>query len=299
MDSRHEEFKWAPYGVLRSWVDLSHGLHSLSYYWSVNLLVIAATVSLLQRSTWSLFLAVTIVSLGVIIDFFLRGDFTYSAIGRFSKIMCTAPFGLGVVLLYMNASPAMRVSWYHQFTAYINFAVVGNIAMMILVPSHGEYRAVVGKFACGILVVWLLQEMSKDEWRTLSIENGAFVFHSLPMEWVYAHTIYRLVLISLSAFDSLRYIMLEPTSLCLMIILSWHFDPQHERPMSHYFGFADTITAALTALTSAYVDAGSGPFDYASLGVSRFTVDAVGVTLQIGVVVFALQHVIQNLLETK
>jgi hypothetical protein len=174
------------------------------------------------------------------------------------------------------------------FAAFVNAAVVGNIIMMVFVPAaKHEMRALSSRVCCVSLVLWLLLEMRSAGWRTVEISKGAFVFVSSPAAWVAAHATYRMVLLSLSCFDSLKYLLLEATSLSLMFILHSAYD--RARPISHYFGFADTISAATTALTTGLIDI-EGPVDLASLGLDMGAIDRIGFGIQASATCFALWH---------
>ena len=274
---------------------------SLTRFWICGTLASLLVAKLVVRKrTRMLKVLVGVASGTVAIGFLMKGDYSYPAIGRFSKVMCTAALGLETILAYMDMPEEFQKTHLRGFTNYVNAAVVGNIAMMVFIPYHGSVRESTGRVACGLLTVWLLQEMHRVQWKTIDFDTGAFVFHSLPMSWVWAHTAYRLILLTSPAFDSLKYVLLEPVSLSLMYTLRRTYDPNKSRPLSHFFGFADTITAATLALTSALVHVDTDmPLTWSAVGVDDKVLDLIGVPIQVGVACFAATHVWWNLFPTQ
>ena len=267
----------------------------VAMYWLANALVVFSVATLIKTKPNALKASVGVASVASVAKFVHDGDFSYTSIGRLSKVVVTAPLGLGIILLFRDLDDHKKKRYMGVFTKYINLAVVGNIAMMAFVPSDGQQRALIGKAACASLVVWLLQEMRKDEWNTIEFdENGGFVFRSVPISWVRAHAAYRLVLMTLPCFDSLKYVFLEPTSLSLMYLLHQEYDRENQRPMSDYFGFADTITAALTALTSVMISVEGVPLNWTSYGVSQPLLDGIGSAVQAMVLAFSCSNIVRN-----
>ncbi|KAL2669958.1 hypothetical protein Neosp_015124 [[Neocosmospora] mangrovei] len=60
--------------------------------------------------------------------------------GEMIKTMAELPLGLGSVLLFIVASRPVKARWLHAFTIYVNFAVYGNIVMMVATPSGDTFR---------------------------------------------------------------------------------------------------------------------------------------------------------------
>lgn len=75
-----------------------------------------------------------------------------------------------------------------------------------------------------------------------------FLFNSVNLPWVYAHALYRFVMITLPSFYTLKYVLLEVNSLCMMFALAKLHGKKY--PISHYFGMADTICAATFSILS-------------------------------------------------
>lgn len=163
----------------------------------------------------------------------------------FIKLMLLLPLGLGAVLAFASFSEEKQQRFLLPFSRYINFAVATNIFVMVFTPDGGTYRGLLSRFVCLTLLVWLLQEMAKERFRTTQFDRGFFIFRSSPLQWVYCHAAYRIALLSLPTFDSLQYLLLEPLSLVIMFALY----RLHKRcyPLHYYFGFADTLV--VTTLT--------------------------------------------------
>lgn len=54
------------------------------------------------------------------------------------KVAMESPMGLGVIVAYPAIlSPKLQTKFLPLITQYINFAVVGNIAMMCMLPTSG------------------------------------------------------------------------------------------------------------------------------------------------------------------
>ncbi|KAJ3394082.1 hypothetical protein HDU84_000110 [Entophlyctis sp. JEL0112] len=75
------------------------------------------------------------------------------------KTMCELPLGLGSLVLYPLLPSAWQRRYQMPFTAYINFAVLGNIAMMIFTPGGSTMRAWGCRFACASLSLWLWKQV--------------------------------------------------------------------------------------------------------------------------------------------
>jgi hypothetical protein len=65
--------------------------------------------------------------------------------------------GLAVVLGFLVAPRSWQVKHLSDFTVFVNFAVYGNIGMMVGTPSGGTTRGWCCKFACLSLFVWVVR----------------------------------------------------------------------------------------------------------------------------------------------
>ncbi|KAF0756439.1 hypothetical protein AaE_004629 [Aphanomyces astaci] len=154
---------------------------------------------------------------------------------------------MGSVVAFGQLSSETQASNLAWFSIYINAAVVGNIAMMGFVSAGSTLRGVTHRVACISLVLWLLREMQSVNWATVSYRDGYFLFNASPLSWVLAHACYRLVMMTLPPFDTLRYLVLEPASLGLMAGLA----TANGASASLWFGQADTLVASTVCWTSA------------------------------------------------
>jgi|SRR5688572_16858415 len=168
--------------------------------------------------------------------------------GEIIKTMAELPLGLGSVLLFIVASRPTKERWLHAFTIYVNFAVYGNIVMMVATPSGDTYRGLFCKVACLALSAWIILQGYGVQWKTIAIHDNLFVFTASSKSWVFAHAIYRFILLTLPAFGSgRRHRLLEAYSLGLTYLLSWTTG----LPFEYCFGMADTTVApAATAWSS-------------------------------------------------
>ncbi|KAL2206751.1 hypothetical protein CC79DRAFT_906823 [Sarocladium strictum] len=171
-----------------------------------------------------------------------------SSRGEFIKTMATLPLGLGSVLLFIVADRATKQNWLHAFTIYVNFAVYGNIMMMVATPAGGTYRAWCCKVACLALSAWIVLQGYEAQWKTIMLHDDLFVFTAASKSWVFAHAIYRFILLTLPCFGSgRRHRLMEVYSLGLTYLLSWTTG----LPFEYCFGMADTMVApAATAWSS-------------------------------------------------
>jgi hypothetical protein len=177
----------------------------------------------------------------------LRFD-NHSSTGEFIKIMCELPLGLGSVLAFLCASRAFQNRYLHAFTTYVNFAVYGNIVMMVATPSGGTMRGLCGKLTCIALSVWIVQQGYQVGWRTIKLHDHLFVFTAVNKSWVFAHSLYRFVLLTLPTFGSgRRHRLLELYSLAMTFVLS----KSTGLPYGSCFGMADTLVVPAAAGWSA------------------------------------------------
>ena len=165
------------------------------------------------------------------------------------KVFAEVTFGLGSVVAYIVLPVRWRTQYLEWFTVYINSAVVGNIAMMALVPSGGTWRGLVSPVLCLALSFWLSLQAHEKKWKTVEFQDNVFLFNSSSLSYVLHHACYRTCLLSLPSFDQRKYLLLEPISLSTMCVLSWVTG----RPVGHVFGYADTIAVASAAVISTFV----------------------------------------------
>lgn len=168
--------------------------------------------------------------------------------GEMIKTMAELPLGLGSVLLFIVASRPVKERWLHAFTIYVNFAVYGNIVMMIATPSGDTFRGLCCKVACLALSAWIIIQGYRVQWKTILLHDNLFVFTAASKSWVFAHAVYRFILLTLPCFGSgRRHRLLEVYSLGLTYLLSLSTG----LPFEYCFGMADTVVApAVTAWSS-------------------------------------------------
>jgi len=211
----------------------------------------------------------------------------------FIKLMFLLPLGLGSLLTFGFLSEDRQTKFLVWFTRYINIAVFANIFMMIFTPDGDTYRGHLSRFVCLIILVWLLQEMAKKQFQTTLLDAGFFIFRASPLSWVLCHASYRIALLSLPAFDSVHYLLLEPLSLCSMLALYRLHKKRH--PLSYYFGFADTLVVTTLAVVSRYPLAPI--FDRSGLHVASLSqdhLDMIFIPIQMAVIGIALRHILSN-----
>ncbi|KAF4497593.1 hypothetical protein FAGAP_6237 [Fusarium agapanthi] len=168
--------------------------------------------------------------------------------GEMAKTMATMPLGLGSVLLFIVASGPTKAEWLHAFTVYVNFAVYGNILMMVATPSGGTFRGISCKVACIYFSAWIILQGYQVQWKTIMLHDDLFVFTAASKSWIFTHAIYRFILLTLPCFGSgRRHRLMEVYSLGLTYLLSWSTG----LPFEYCFGMADTVVApAVTAWSS-------------------------------------------------
>ena len=175
--------------------------------------------------------------------------------GEMAKIMCELPLGLGSVLAFLLANRSFQIQYLPAFTAYINFAVYGNIGMMVATPSDGTLRGTCSKITCVLLFAWIVQQGHRAGWKTVVINDNLFLFTAVSKSWIFAHAIYRFVLLTLPCFGSGRlYRLLEFYSLALMFGLYFTLS-NSKYPFEYYFGMADTLVVPTIAGWSAIAKA--------------------------------------------
>jgi hypothetical protein len=220
-------------------------------YVGVNFAAILLMFVLSKRSPFLLVAAVAGFTLAATLQFLtpLPDGQDDNRLPGYIKFLCEMPLGLGSLAIFGLLSKARQKRHMRIFTYYVNFAVVGNIAMMVFVPAAETMRGWTSRVACVALVAWLVQEMASVEWRPVRYERGVFVFIASPMPWVLAHAFYRMVLISLPAFEMSKYVIMEPASLTFMCIYS-RFGGGKDYPTSYYFGASDTLVIATMSAVS-------------------------------------------------
>lgn len=164
------------------------------------------------------------------------------------KIMCELPLGLGSVLAFLVANRSFQTRFLSAFTTYVNFAVYGNIGMMVGTPADGTLRGMCSKVTCAALFIWIVQQGRYAGWKTIAPHNDLFVFTAVSKSWIFAHAIYRFVLLTLPCFGSgRRHRLLELYSLTLTFALS----SSSNLPFEYCFGMADTLVVPAAAGWSA------------------------------------------------
>ncbi len=242
-----------------------------------------------------MFGSIVILFLMITGQFIFFGSHSLDSWMGYIKLICELVFGLGAVIGFSLLSRRLQVSYLSAFTLFVNIAVLGNIAMMIVIPSEGTYRGLTSKVTCILLVVWLIQEIIKNRWRTTQYQNGFFLFNSVPLAWIFSHCIYRIGLITLPIFDSYRYILLEPISLVLMYVFYRIHKAGH--PVRFYFGLADTVAVSTLAIAEQFLG-WLAPLRMPASEVIHFSqnqLDMMVVPIQMGVAVFALRAIVNNL----
>ena len=171
-----------------------------------------------------------------------------STVGEMTKTMCLLPLGLGSILAFLVANRSFQARFLPAFTAYVNFAVYGNIGMMVGTPADGTLRGMCSKVTCAALFIWIVQQGYHARWKTIVLHDDLFVFTAVSKSWIFAHAIYRFVLLTLPCFGSgRRHRLLELYSLTLTFALS----SASNLPFEYCFGMADTLVVPAVAGWSA------------------------------------------------
>lgn len=171
--------------------------------------------------------------------------------GEMIKTMCLLPLGLGSVLEFLIANRSFQVRYLPAFTTYINFAVYGNIGMMIATPTDNTIRGICSKITCVALFTWIIQQGKRVGWKTVIIHDNLFLYTAVSKSWIFAHAVYRFVLLTLPCFGSgRRHRLMELYSLALTFALS--STPSNSNfPFEYCFGMADTLVVPAIAGWSA------------------------------------------------
>jgi hypothetical protein len=171
-----------------------------------------------------------------------------STVGEMIKIMCELPLGLGSVLAFLIANRSFKARYLPAFTTYVNFAVYGNIVMMVGTPADGTLRGMCSKVTCVALFIWIVQQGHSAGWKTIALHDKLFIFTAASKSWIFAHAVYRFVLLTLPCFGSgRRHRLLELYSLTMTFALS----STSNLPFEYCFGQADTLVVPASAAWSA------------------------------------------------
>jgi len=120
-----------PYTALEAYIDIPFNV------WLGIILILTYGCAIRNRGL--LLLVVLGVSATIIVF-----DKT-STVGEMIKTICLLPLGLGSVLAFLVASRSFQSRFLPAFTTYVNFAVYGNIGMMIGTPIDGTLRGIYSK----------------------------------------------------------------------------------------------------------------------------------------------------------
>jgi hypothetical protein len=220
-----------PHTALESYIDIPFNV------WLSIILIITYVCAIRNRGL----LLLVVLGVSAIIVVF---DKT-STVGEMTKILCELPLGLGSVLAFLVANRCFQTRFLPAFTTYVNFAVYGNIGMMVGTPADGTLRGMCSKVTCVVLFIWIVQQGHRARWKTIVLHDDLFVFTAVSKSWIFAHAIYRFVLLTLPCFGSgRRHRLLELYSLTLTFALS----SISNLPFEYCFGMADTLVVpAVTA----------------------------------------------------
>ncbi|KAH8811181.1 hypothetical protein F5884DRAFT_267138 [Xylogone sp. PMI_703] len=220
--------------TLGSYIDIPFNI------WLGIILILAYGCAMRYRGL----LLLTVLGVSAVIIVF---DKTSTA-GEMTKIMCLLPLGLGSLLAFLVANRSFQVKYLPAFTTYINFAVYGNIGMMAFTPAGGTLRGMCSKVTCITLFIWIVLQGYRVRWKTVALHDKLFVFTAVSKSWIFAHAIYRFVLLTLPCFGSgRRHRLLELYSLTLTYALS----SASNLPFEYCFGMADTLVVPAAAGWSA------------------------------------------------
>jgi hypothetical protein len=229
----------------------------------------------------ALFVLIMVLSLLITIRFVVdHSQATQLNWMGYLKQMILLPFGLGAVIGFGLLPQSKQDRHLSKFTMFINVAVVTNILAMVLVPSDGTIRGITSRLTCFFLVCWLLQEITRAKGNTVVYERGFFIFRAVPISWVLCHGIYRMGLMSLPTFDQFPHLFFEPMSLGGTYFLYRLHRRRH--PLSHYFGFSDTLVAPTMAVCASLFSMTHGGWI-----LSQRQLDWIFVPIHLLVIVFA------------
>lgn len=222
--------------------------------------------------------------------------YSTSTIGEMIKTTCLLPLGLGSVLAFLAANRSFQTRFLPAFTTYINFAVYGNVAMMLGTPIDGTLRGICTKVACVALSIWILQQGYRAQWKTITLHENLFVFTAVSKSWIFAHATYRFVLLTLPCFGSgRRHRLLELYSLTMTLGLS----RASNLPFEYCFGMADTLVVPASAGWAAIASTFNLiPRDAATAGLVSPHIGSVGdaclSAIALGVSIFACFEIVST-----
>ncbi len=223
-----------PHTALEAYVDIPFNV------WLCIILILVYGCAIRNREL----LLLIVLGLSITIVAFDRT----ATVGVMTKIICELPLGLGSVLAFLVANQSFRTRYLSAFTIYVNLAVYGNIGMMIGTPADGTLRGLCSKATCDALFIWIVQQGHRARWKTIILHGDLFVFTAASKSWIFAHAIYRFVLLTLPCFGSgRRHRLLELYSLTLTFALS----SSSNLPFEYCFGMADTLVVPTVAGWSA------------------------------------------------
>ncbi|WP_244310308.1 hypothetical protein [Leptospira noumeaensis] len=271
------------------------GLNLTLLIWnsSIAILVVAFVCYLASFRQTILLMLVMAFALLAGIQFIFDPHHNLIEILSFIKFMLLLPFGLGAVLIFASFSEDKQQRFLLWFSRYINFAVVANIFAMVFAPDGDTYRGYLSRVVCLVLLIWLFQEMAKERFQTTKFDRKFFIFRSSPLKWIYCHAAYRIALLSLPTFNSIQYLLLEPLSLLVMVVL--HRLHKKRYPLHYYFGFADTIVVTTLTLLARYPIL--PPFEikgYYITNLQKYQWDMIFLPIQLAVIGFAIRAIFKN-----
>jgi hypothetical protein len=123
----------------------------LKFNISLFLILIFAYNLVIRDIGRKLLLTIVLTAAAIIIKY----DDTASA-GEMAKIMALLG-GLASVLAFLVAPNSGQARYLKPFTTFVNFAVYGNIVMMVGTPAAGTVRGYSCKFACLALFAWIVR----------------------------------------------------------------------------------------------------------------------------------------------
>lgn len=223
-----------PYTTLESYIDIHFNI------W-LSIILILTYWCVFRNRVLLLIIVLGVSATIVVFD-------TTSTVGERTKTMCLVPLGLGSVLAFLVVNRSLQNRLLPAFTTYVNLAVYGNIGMMVGTPADGTLRGMCSKVTCIALFIWIVQQGYRVGWRTIILHDDLFAFTAVSKSWVFAHAIYRFVLLTLPCFGSgRRHRALEFYSLAMTFVLS----STSNLPFEYCFGMADTLVVPAAAGWSA------------------------------------------------
>src|SRR5204863_2733413 len=101
------------------------------------------------------------------------------------------------------------------------------------------------------LFIWIVQQGKRAGWKTVIIHDNLFLYTAVSKSWIFAHAVYRFILLTLPCFGlGRRHRLMEFYSLALTFGLSFTQSNSNFQ-FEHYFGMADTLVVPTIAAWSA------------------------------------------------